>query len=125
MVSSGQKAKEKISPYRYGQKTGPAQPPKPWPQRFQPAPQEAPAPAVPVLGVAESVAVKSGVIEIVEAVEIAGYELIVRHLIVHKLIVREPILGRTDCARPGRARTDRAWRRCRGRLTIVRHCRRA
>ena len=56
------------------------------------APKAAP-PAIPVMGIAEGVAVESGVIEIVQAAEVAGYELIVRQLIVHELIVSETIMG--------------------------------
>ena len=54
---------------------------------------EAAAPAIPAVGIAESVAVESGMIEIVQAMEIAGYELIVGELIVHELIVSESVVG--------------------------------
>ena len=51
------------------------------------------APMVPVAIVAECVAIKSGLIEIVQAVKILRCELVVSKLIVSELIVAELIMG--------------------------------
>jgi len=51
------------------------------------------APMVPVAIVAECVAIKSGLIEIVQAVKIPRCELVVSKLIVSELIVAELIMG--------------------------------